>query len=77
MKTDDVQWTVQKMCTDIDAYELIIEHEKNNWNCEQKRESWKWIVSYHGSIVARGSVNSLEDAKVFAINNVPSNNVAV
>ena len=70
-KTDDVEWTVQKMCVDIGEYELIVEKEKSHWNCEQKRESWKWLISYHGSIVASGSQNSPDTAKEFALANMP------
>lgn len=71
LKKDDVEWTIQKMCLDIDEYELIVEKEKSHWNCEQQRESWKWIISYHGSIVASGSQNSVEAAQEFALSNLP------
>tara|TARA_R100001143_G_C3291379_1_gene101399 strand:- start:266 stop:505 length:240 start_codon:yes stop_codon:yes gene_type:complete len=71
LQKDDVEWTIQKMCVDIDEYELIVEKEKSHWNCQQKRESWKWLVSYHGSIVASGSQNSVETAKEFALANMP------
>lgn len=65
------EWQVQKMCTDIAEYELIIEKQKTDWECDQKTESWKWIVSYHGSIVASGTVNSVEEAQAKAIANIP------
>ena len=65
------EWQVQKLCTDIENYELVIEKQKSHWNCEQKRESWKWYISYHGSIVAAGSVNNIEEAKIKAEANVP------
>jgi Holliday junction resolvase-like predicted endonuclease len=71
LKKDDVKWTIQKMCVDIGEYELIVEKEKSHWNCEQKRESWKWLISYHGSIVASGSQNSVETAQEFALANMP------
>ncbi len=74
MKKDEMRddvWEVQKMCTDVKDYELSIEKEKVDWECEQKRMSWKWVVSYHGSIVASGSVNSVEEAQAKAIANVP------
>ena len=71
LQKDDVEWTIQKMCVDIDEYELIVEKEKSHWNCQQKRESWKWLVSYHGSIVASGSQNSVETAQEFALANMP------
>lgn len=65
------EWQVQKMCTDIEDYELSIEKEKTDWECDQKKKSWKWIVSYHGSVVARGSVNTPEEAQEKAVANVP------
>jgi hypothetical protein len=67
-----MNWIVQKLCTDVQDYELTIEHEKNAWHCEQKRESWKWRIAYHGSIVASGSVNNIEQAKALAVANVPA-----
>ena len=70
---DGHEWQVQKLCTDIEDYELIVEKQKNNWECEQKRESWKWVVSYHGSIVASGAVNSADEAIIRAHANVPKN----
>lgn len=69
----EIKWITQKECTDIGDYELIVEKQKSSWNCEQKRESWKWIVSYHGSIVSRGSVNSAEEARRSALANMPRN----
>lgn len=66
------EWRVQKICTDIENYELSVEKQKTHWECDQKRESWKWTVSYHGSVVSAGSVNSLEEAKTHALINVPS-----
>lgn len=67
----DQTWQVQKMCTDIEDYELAIEKQKTDWECEQKRESWKWSVSYHGSIVARGAAQSPDEAMTQAYGNVP------
>ena len=64
-------WQVQKMCADAGDYELVVEKQKTDWACSQKRESWKWIVSYHGSVVASGSVNDPEEAKDIAIANIP------
>jgi hypothetical protein len=72
-ETTNQTWEVQKMCSDVKDYELTIEKQKTDWECEQKRESWKWAVSYHGSIVASGSVNSSEEAMEKAVANVPSN----
>ncbi|MGQ0528080.1 MAG: hypothetical protein ACT4OY_08665, partial [Alphaproteobacteria bacterium] len=65
-------WQVQKMCADINEYELMVEKQKTSWHCSQKKESWKWIVSFHGSVVASGSVNSPEEAQSQAISNVPA-----
>lgn len=67
----DQTWQVQKMCVDVEDYELVIEKQKTDWECEQKRESWKWSVSYHGSIVARGSVQDADEAMTQAYANVP------
>lgn len=69
--TDEKKWVTQKLCTDVGDYELIVEQQKTHWNCEQKRESWKWAISYHGTLVASGSVNSLDEAKILAIANIP------
>jgi hypothetical protein len=73
----DENWQIQKLCTDIQDYELIVEKQKTDWACEQKRESWKWIVSYHGSVVSSGSVNSQEEAQNQAVANLPLNDEAV
>jgi hypothetical protein len=67
----DSNWATQKMCVDVGEYELSVELQKTHWNCEQKKESWKWTVSYHGSIVASGSVNSMDDARQKALSNMP------
>ena len=69
-----MNWQTQKMCTDVGKYELIIEKQKTDWECDQKRESWKWIIVYHGSVIASGSVNSLEEAQKLAELNVPADN---
>lgn len=68
---EEKQWKVQKLCTDVNSYEVIVEQEKRNAHCEQKRESWRWIISYHGSIVASGSCNSSEEAMVIGLKTVP------
>lgn len=67
-----MNWMVQKICTDVEDYELTIEHQKTSWTCEQSRESWKWRVAYHGSVVASGNVNDMEQAKALALANVPA-----
>ncbi len=68
-----MDWVTQKQCTDIGDYELIVEKQKQDWECDQKRESWMWKVVYHGSVVSSGSVNDIEEAKLKAEANVPSN----
>ncbi len=65
------EWEIQKICKDIKDYELVIEKQKTDWQCQQKRQSWKWLVSYHGSIVASGSCNSPAEACQRAVSNVP------
>lgn len=66
-----LEWQAQKLCTDIGEYELIVEKQKQHWECEQKMESWKWSVVYHGTVVASGSVNDVEEAKTKAEKSVP------
>lgn len=65
------EWQTQKLCTDIQNYELSVEKQKTSWNCSQKRESWRWVVNYHGTVVASGAVNDADTAKEMAIKNVP------
>ena len=64
-------WQAQRLCIDVSDYELVVEKQKQHWNCEQTNESWKWSVIYHGASVASGSVNDLEEAKQRALANVP------
>lgn len=66
-----MEWQVDRMCTDVEDYELMVEKQKRQARCEQACESWKWSVSYHGSIVASGNVNDTEEAKALALQNVP------
>lgn len=65
-------WIAQKLCTDIGEYELVVEKQKKNWECSQEIESWKWMTVYHGSVIASGSVNDMEEAKIKAEANVPA-----
>lgn len=74
MQQLEVSWSTQRMCTDVGDYELIVERQKRNWECEQKSESWKWSVVYHGSVLSSSSVNDLEEAKQKALANVPKDN---
>ncbi len=69
--SENNEWIIQKSCKDVGDYELVVERQKTNWNCEQKNESWKWSISYHGSIVSSGAVQSVEQAKKTAEANVP------
>lgn len=68
-----MNWMVQKLCTDIDNYELIIERQKASWHCEQKLETWRWNVSLHGAVIAQGTASDEDQAKKFAEKNVPMN----
>lgn len=67
----NLNWQQQKLCTDVENYELIVEKQKRNWECDQKQESWKWSIVYHGSVVSSGSANDVESAKKLAQANVP------
>jgi hypothetical protein len=64
-------WHVQKACCDIESYELVVEKQKNTFHCEQRSQSWKWAINYHGAQVASGLTNDFEDAKKLAEANVP------
>lgn len=65
-------WVPVRFCTDIENYELVVEQQKSHWHCEQKVDSWKWRVGYHGAVVAQGITDSCEKAQVYAVENVPS-----
>lgn len=66
-----MEWHAQRYCTDIGEYELIVELQKRDWQCEQKSESWKWTVIYNGTVMSSGSVNDVEQAKKLAEENLP------
>ena len=66
-----MSWQEQRLCTDVGEYELIVEKQKRNWECEQSVESWKWSVIYHGTMVSSGYGNDVEEAKIKAQKNVP------
>lgn len=66
-----MSWQTQRLCSDVGEYVLIVERQKRSWECEQRMESWKWSIVYHGTIVASGSVNNVEEAKKMAEGNVP------
>lgn len=66
-----MNWDVQKLCTDVKEYELVVEKQKASWKCEQKHENWRWSVAHHGAVVAQGNAVSLDQAQTFAEKNVP------
>jgi hypothetical protein len=68
-----MHWTVQKLCTDVNDYELIIEKQKASFHCEQKVDSWRWHVSYRGAVISQGTANDQEQARELAEKNVPQN----
>ena len=67
----ELDWKQQKLCSDVGDYQLIVEQQKRDWQCDQSTESWKWTVVYHGSVVSSGNVNDMEEAKQKAEANVP------
>ncbi|MFP4314265.1 MAG: hypothetical protein ACLFR0_08055 [Alphaproteobacteria bacterium] len=66
-------WQIEKLCKDVNDYELSIEKQKTDWSCSQSYESWKWSVAFHGSIVASGLENSPDAAKEKALTSMPQN----
>lgn len=66
-----MNWQIQKMCTDINNYELVIERQKSSWHCEQSVEAWRWTVAYHGAVVSQGSAGDESQARALAEKNVP------
>jgi hypothetical protein len=73
IKGEKIMWHVQRMCTDVGDYQLIVEQQKKNWKCEQTQEYWKWSVIYHGTIVSTGVVPQAEQAQQLALANIPLN----
>lgn len=71
-----MDWEGQKYCLDIDDYELVVEKQKTTWNCEQRRDDWKWRVNFHGAVVASGISADLVAAQKMAQANVPGENTA-
>lgn len=67
-------WQIQRLCTDVGDYELIVEKQKTTWECEQKRDQWKWNVVFHGTVLQSGLTFGQEDAKEMALSNVPKDN---
>ena len=66
-----MQWEAQKICADSGDYELMVEKQKQDWECDQPVDSWKWAVVYHGTIVASGVSNDIEVAKRVAEASIP------
>ncbi|MDF2368229.1 hypothetical protein [Sneathiella sp.] len=67
-----MQWEAQRLCTDAGDYELVVEKQKLDWDCDQPIDSWKWAVVFHGTIVASGTTNDMESAKRIAEASVPT-----
>ena len=68
-----MNWVVEKACTDVAEYELVVEKQKSQWQCDQSRESWSWRINRHGMIVAQGVMSSREAAQEAAQANLPQN----
>ena len=64
-------WNMQKACKDVHEYELLVEKQKTTHHCEQKNDTWKWSINYHGAQVASGNANGLDAAQKMAEANVP------
>jgi len=69
-----MDWEIQRICTDVDGYELVVEKLKQKWDCDQALESWKWSVVRYGAVVKRGVSYEVEEAKSQALANVPNDN---
>lgn len=67
-----MNWQPQKLCTDINDYELIVEKQKASWHCAQTVESWRWSVAYHGAVVAQGTAKDEVQARLLAEKSVPA-----
>ncbi len=68
----EMEWEAQKLCTDAGDYELLVEKQKQDWECDQPMDAWKWAVVYHGTIVASGTTNDVIEAQRIAEASVPS-----
>lgn len=68
----EISWENQRLFTDVGDYELVVEKQKRNWECEQQADVWKWAVVYHGTIVVSGTTGDEDLAKSTAIDNVPA-----
>jgi len=65
-----MDWEIQRICTDVGEYELLIEKLKQRWDCDQRLESWKWSIVRHGAVVDSGVVFDIEEAKKQALSKV-------
>lgn len=41
MREHIMSWEAQRLCIDIGDYELVVEKQKQDWNCDQKMDLWK------------------------------------
>lgn len=64
-------WYIQKLCTNIGEYELVIEAQKKSWRCEHEHSRWRWSVIFHGTIVTSGYAADQEVAKKRARESLP------
>ena len=69
-----MSWHIQRLCTDVGDYELVVEKQKKTWECEQKAERWRWNVVFHGTILSSGFASGQEEAKGRALSSVPKDN---
>ncbi|MBO0335342.1 hypothetical protein J0X12_17100 [Sneathiella sp. CAU 1612] len=66
-----MEWEAQRLCTEAGDYELFVEKQKLDWECDQPIDQWKWAVVIHGTIVASGTAKDLEGAQRIAEASIP------
>jgi hypothetical protein len=71
-----MEWEAHRLCTKVGEYELFVEKQKQDWECDQPLDQWKWAVVFHGTIVASGVTADMEDAKRIAEASVPKDALA-
>ena len=59
---ENIQWQAVRHCTDYGDYELVVEQQKCQWQCEQKTGAWLWRINYHGAITGQGLAADCETA---------------
>lgn len=69
-----MKWVAQKLCTEAGDYELFVEKQKQDWECDEPMDLWKWAVVFHGTIVASGATRDMEDAQRIAEASIPKEN---